>query len=104
MFCPSCGKENVDSAEFCGNCGTALKKSVAGGSTPVVGLKAPPEAVSGGMKWGITAVSVLIPLVGIVMGVIYLRDENPEKKAVGKLWLGVGIGMAVLVMLYEFGS
>jgi uncharacterized membrane protein YvbJ len=105
MFCPSCGHENADIAEFCGNCGAALKKLGGGGAAERVNTaKASTEVVSAGMKWGITALSVLIPLVGIVMGIIYLRDDNPEKKSVGKLWLGVGIGMVVLLFLYEFGG
>lgn len=102
MFCPSCAHENPDNAEFCGNCGASLKKPVVGGGGS--GIVKPAEAVSAGMKWGITAVTVLLPLVGIVMGIIYMRDDNPEKKAVGKLWLWVGIGMAVLVFLYELGN
>lgn len=102
MFCPSCGHENPDNAEFCGNCGATLKKTAGGGGASVIAK--PAEAVSAGMKWGITAATVLLPLVGIVMGIIYMRDDNPEKKAVGKLWLWVGIGMAALVFLYELGS
>ena len=104
MFCPSCGHENVDNAEFCGNCGTTLKKAGGGGAERSFAAKTSTEAVSAGMKWGITALSVLIWPVGIVMGIIYLRDDNPEKKAVGKLWLGVGIGMLVLLFLYELGG
>lgn len=104
MFCPSCGHENVDNAEFCGNCGATLKKTGGGGADRSVAAKASTEAVSAGMKWGITALSVIVWPVGIVMGIIYLRDDNPEKKAVGKLWLGVGIGMLVLLFLYELGA
>jgi hypothetical protein len=48
------------------------------------------------MKIGIIVGTVFIPLLGIVMGLIYMNDANPEKKAVGKLWLYVGIGMTVL--------
>ena len=27
MFCPQCGKENVDEAQFCVQCGNALKQA-----------------------------------------------------------------------------
>ena len=50
-------------------------------------------AVSKELKIGILIGTVIIPLLGIIMGLIYMNDPNPEKKAVGKLWLYVGIGM-----------
>lgn len=105
MFCPSCSHKNVDEAKFCAKCGAPLRVPPAPPPAPPA-QPAPPAppvpppgtaAVSGGMKWGITVGSVLFPLLGIVMGIIYMRDANPDKKAVGKLWLGVGI---VLMLLY----
>jgi TIR domain len=56
--------------------------------TPVVGLA---PAVSKGLKIGICIASVLNPILGVVMGILYMKDANPEKKAVGKLWLIVSI-------------
>lgn len=87
MFCPKCAFENPDEAKFCGKCGEALpiKDIVKGG-----------EVVSDKMKIGISILSVIIPLVGIIMGILYLKDPNPEKKSAGKLWLWIGIGAGVL--------
>ncbi len=53
------------------------------------------------MKWGIAAGTVLFPLLGIVMGIIYMRDANLEKKSVGKLWLGVGVGVVLLYVMAQ---
>jgi hypothetical protein len=55
--------------------------------------------VSDGLKIGIAILSFLVPLVGLIMGLIYLNDSHPDKKAAGKLWLtcaGVMIGLNVL--------
>ena len=30
------------------------------------------------------------------MGIIFMMDDHPEKKAAGKLWLGIGGGMFAL--------
>ncbi len=60
---------------------------------PAMGEPIKPE-----LKWGVVVGTVLIPLVGIIMGIIFMVDANasPEKKEVGKLWLMVGIGAIVL--------
>jgi len=59
----------------------------------------PEPAVSNGLKIGICIATILVPLVGLIMGGIYMKDANPEKKAVGKLWLFVGIGAALFFCL-----
>ena len=104
MYCPKCGSNNLDAAKFCAKCGAPMQVAAMAGrpSTP------PPEAgavaagkpaVTNELKWGIVAGSVLLPLVGIVMGIVYWMDANPEKKAVGKLWLWTGIGLGILYAL-----
>lgn len=50
----------------------------------------PQSPVSDGMKIGIAILSFFIPIVGIIMGLIYMNDAHPAKKAAGKLWLTVG--------------
>jgi hypothetical protein len=44
------------------------------------------------MKVGIIIGSIVIPLLGIIMGLIYMNDPSSAKKAVGKTLLFVGIG------------
>ena len=48
------------------------------------------------MKIGILLGSIVVPLLGIIMGIVYMNDANPAKKEVGKLWLIVGIVAFVL--------
>ena len=59
--------------------------------------QAPQEpAVSDGMRIGIAILSFFVPLVGIIMGIMFMTDDNPEKKAAGKLWLYVALGAMAL--------
>lgn len=87
MKCSQCGHENLPQAKFCAKCGAEL---------PSVAPVQPTPSVSKELKIGIIVGTVFIPLLGIIMGLIYMNDPNPEKKAVGKLWLYVGLGMTVL--------
>jgi ATP/ADP translocase len=48
------------------------------------------------LKNGMIIASIILPIVGIVAGVMFLLDANPEKKAAGKLWLIIGIVFAVI--------
>ena len=97
MFCPSCGQSNPDEAKFCGKCGAPVAAAAPPKPAPSVS-EAPKDTgvVTQGMKTGMLIASIVLPLIGIVMGIIYLVDDNPEKKQAGKLWLIVGIVAAVV--------
>ena len=99
MVCAKCGHANPDVAQFCGKCGTGLPRAGGPGSRPSdpspPGASATP-AVSTEMKIGIIIATLVIPLLGIILGIIFLADANPQKKTVGRLWLLVGIGVIVL--------
>jgi hypothetical protein len=109
MFCPHCSDSNPDDAKFCGKCGRALPvvaaaPAGAGAAAAASAAALPAAAVSDGLKWTVAVASVLIPFIGLVMGIIYLVDANPAKKAVGKFWLmAAGIGL-LLYILVECGS
>lgn len=104
MFCPKCGEDNPDDARFCGACGatyeTVRTETPSESVTKVVTSQAGSEIVSNALKYGILGGSLLLPIIGIIMGLIYIFGEGSEdKKAVGKLWLFAGIGLAVLYMI-----
>lgn len=102
MFCPSCGQSNPDEAKFCGKCGGAAAAATAPHADPARASHVMGEpvkdtgVVTPGMKTGMIIASIVLPLIGIIMGIVYLMDPNPEKKQAGKLWLIIGIIAAVV--------
>ena|SRR5215469_6263533 len=97
MRCPNCGQENPVEAKFCGKCANPMQSS---NSSAVASASARAAATSGevsqGLKVGIIITTIFIWPVGIIMGLIYLNDANPAKKAVGKTWLKVGVGVLIV--------
>jgi uncharacterized membrane protein YvbJ len=111
MFCPECGSENPDDASFCGACGEkfdVVNERVEQEPQPVmrfVDLRETEAPVPSGLKYGVLAASLFIPLIGIVMGLYYLiKGESEQKKGTGRLWLYVGVGLAFLYMLLGSGG
>jgi hypothetical protein len=104
MFCPKCGQQNPDEAKFCGKCGAAVSVAPASQSTHAVPETAKDTGViTPGMKNGMIAASIILPIVGIVVGIIYMLDANPQKKEAGKLWLIIGI-VAGVIWTVLFGA
>ncbi len=107
MYCPKCGAENPENAKFCGSCGSTMVIERNTGTQLNAAHNFQPkntQAVSKEFKIVITIVSIVIPLVGIIMGWIYMTNADPEKKKVGRLWLYVGIGSFIAYcILYSIG-
>lgn len=104
MFCPECGTQNPDGARFCGNCRHPLTgaadASVNSGNDSVMEIDNEPKSISDGMKYGVLAGSLIIPFIGLIMGIIYLaQGGSEEKKSVGKLWLFGSIGIIVFYLI-----
>jgi hypothetical protein len=98
MKCLSCGFENEGDAKFCGRCGAVL-------TAPPPTPPAPPggaQVVPDGFNLGIILGSLLVPLLGIIMGAMYMNDPNPEKKKAGKRWLLTGVGVIVAYCVLGF--
>ena len=75
MFCKNCGKEIHDEAVMCVHCGASTGHTAKPGEN---------EPASG----GIIALSILIPICGIILGCINISNE---KKRAGKTYLWCGI-------------
>ena len=104
MRCPNCGHENQAEAKFCGKCATRLTAPAPPGPSGPIGPPASSDDVPQGLKIGVIVGTIFIPLLGIIMGLIYMNDPNPAKKAAGKTWLYVGIGIAVAWCLCGLAS
>ena len=90
MYCAKCGKSIPNDSVFCPECGYSLGKVGPAASSLAVAEHGVSEALNIGTIVG----SIILPLIGIIMGIIYLRDGNPDKKKAGKVWLLVGVGAA----------
>lgn len=88
MYCAKCGNSIPNDSVFCPVCGYSLGKVVPAAASVAV---AEPD-VSDVLNIGTIVGSIILPLIGIIMGIIYFRDSNPHKKRAGKIWLWVGIG------------
>ena len=86
MVCPRCGNANPEVAQFCGKCGTALSSRPQPADPPV-----PKSGVSSKMKVGMIIASIVIPVVGVIMGIVYMNSPDPDRKAAGRTWLLIGV-------------
>lgn len=89
MFCAKCSKELSIDSVFCPECGERAQSLES-------------NTVSPGLNFGVIAGSFLIPLLGIIMGIIYIKDPIPAKRRAGKIWLWVGIGIFAFYFLITF--
>lgn len=122
MFCKECGKPIPDDSMFCPECGAKIVEAppppaAAPPPTPPPGHPATPimavqqqqpqqagNPVNQGLNIGVIVGSLIIPLIGIIMGVIYLKDSAPERKKAGKTWLWVGIAAAVFWIFFNLSG
>jgi hypothetical protein len=60
--------------------------------------------VSGGQKALLYILSFFVPVVGIILGIVWMNDQDFEKKAVGKTCLTIGIVAIVLSCICWFAA
>ncbi len=60
------------------------------------------EPLSGGIKILLVIVTIFIPLVGLIVGIIYLQNPLEENKKFGKTLLILSIVMMVLICICAF--
>jgi hypothetical protein len=73
MFCQKCGKEIMDEAIVCIHCGCAIEKNTKNG------ISTNDSDVNGGL----VALSIIIPIVGIILWIIKHKETPREAKVYG---------------------
>ncbi len=123
-FCPKCGAERKVGSKFCHNCGydfKAIDSSMGNGNSSSNQSSASSNTnFNGGVNSGTYSAggvpanqnshgfakilgyifAVLIPVIGIIIGIYLLMSENQEVHKHGKFIIGV----AVLIQLISFLS
>ena len=85
MFCPNCGTKIEDGVRFCPNCGAKIEEAILPPEDEdgKLGLLTPQKNQSWN-TWMMTfliIVSILIPLIGIIIGLVNKNKEGKEKQA-----------------------
>lgn len=90
-ICPYCTEKIKPKAIKCKHCGSIIfeKKSQSG----------PAPSKQHSEYWTFTIISILLPIIGIFLGIIYLTKQNPVGKKLGKH----AIAISVLVMILASG-
>ena len=60
--------------------------------------------MSGGQRSLLYILSFIIPVVGIILGIVWMNDQDIDKKAIGKTCLIVGIVSIVLSCICWFAA
>jgi|SwirhisoilCB2_FD_contig_41_9720529_length_585_multi_6_in_0_out_0_2 hypothetical protein len=83
MGCPGCGIDGRRMFDFCSSCGRKVPSGVAvTREDGVVGSRA--------LRWTVFLATLLVPVVGLVMGLRYVADPRLPQRALGRWWLGLG--------------
>lgn len=113
MYCPNCGKQNVDDAKFCTGCGAALapktaaetqaQKSYFADQTKEPEAPKAKSAVDHSDKsstLGIVALimAFLIPIVGLILGIIDYNAKDGYNKQMAK-WAMIAAGIVFVVRI-----
>lgn len=88
-FCPACGRGIDWDAHSCPYCSWSLERAV---DSPIYG-----EPISGGKRVALYACSLLVPIFGIVVGLLYMDREDGDHRSVGTKCLVIG-AVSMLLM------
>lgn len=89
MFCSKCGVSIPEDSLFCPECGeeTALTSDE-----------------SGGISIALLVLSILIPIAGLVIGLVFRRNPSPAKRKAGRVYLWTAITAFVLGIIMVWST
>lgn len=93
MYCKHCGKEIADDAVICVNCGRDLGVIKQNESTKN-------EKWDGGIYALLIIGALIIPAIGLIMGLINI--DNLAKKEQAKVLVAIGIINLILTIIFVF--
>ena len=77
-YCPNCGEELIDDANFCKKCGASMTGGVSAAQAPERPLAEKSYTII--IIIGYIA-AILIPIIGILIGIyLYTRKDSPDSK------------------------
>ncbi len=112
-YCSQCGKELVDEAVVCPNCGCAVqapvnpqgisRASVTAGTCCAV--QAPVNPQEDKPSTGLNILAFLFPLVGLILFLCFQKTTPVRAKAIGK-WALIGfiVGVALSILSGVLGA
>lgn len=92
MYCQKCGKEIDNEAVVCIHCGCATKNQAL--------RKEDSDVRTSG---GLIALSILFPIVGIIMGIVYMQSYNETRRDAGRTYLKTALitwGVCFVIILF----
>lgn len=87
-YCSHCGKEIMDAAIICPNCGCSVSDRNFKKDTPSAGLN---------------VLSFFIPLVGLILYIIYHNDSPNKAKGIA-VWALIGFVFSIILVILYYGS
>lgn len=95
IYCPFCGEELVDDAKFCKNCGKNVKEYSHMENSDENNYTYHPPVVEKSHTLATVVgfiCSILIPLIGIIIGIyLYTRKDSANAKKYGLIIIVLGV-------------
>ena len=95
-FCPNCGEELIEDAKFCKNCGSRIDASANQAQMPERPLIEKTYTIT--IIIGYIA-AVLVPIIGVIIGVYLLTRKDSSDSKHGKYMIIVAVAVWILSIL-----